>query len=371
MTPPSLGPLAEEEPPPPINSNHDLPLPFTVPHGVKKESPQSPVSKKNMATSHVSHAVARLKYPQASEGIGSPLNLPSKSRKGLQPKAYTHTSDNPPASDISTSLPENVSHRQKIRSSIANIWNQTQTEFSDDDAKEAKNSMTETYQSQLLFPNTMSPVISDSSTIPPRAQSGSLSASIARETRKLSTSSQRSRSESFIDCQEDPLTGFILPPPSASPSFPLSLSSSTPPTTDTLKEIDLFGREPKDYYVALTPDSASQVEVAPIVPLDSARSILTSESSATEDDFEHDRKVNAAVQVTLDEYNETPLPNEMKSNSSFNQMRDEMNNILQSESSELLERMVLQAAVETAFSYQTVNTLGGKRKDVFKACHQV
>lgn len=356
-TPPSLCPVAEEAtpppPPPPINSSHDLPLP--LPHVLKKESPQSPISKKKVT----GHPVSKLKYPQASEGMGSPLNLPSKSRKGLLPKSTIPQEEIPlPENMISPPLPEGASHRQKIRSSIANIWNQTETEFS---GEEDQVSGTPIFESSL---NTMSPVISsDHSAIPPRAQTGSMSAGIVGH-RKLSTTSQRSRSESCINCQEDSM-GFILPPPSASPSFPLSLSGgSTTPTNGPSRENDPFEVDPKDYYTLLSPNSTSKADVAPIVPLDVSQTVLPSESSTSEDD---ERLVDVAVQVSLKDIE----IDENKSRNGLTMMRDEIESIFQAENTESLGKLVLQAAEETAYSYQTINSLGGKRSVVFKACQQV
>jgi hypothetical protein len=394
-TPPSLTPVSEETTPPPPpslphphNSHHSLPFPLPVPHAVSKESPQGSQAKKFIQPA----VAARLCYDLVGGGaIGSPLNLPSKSRKGLHqhlqapglnsslaeralPSSGHSLRTPPPVRSDQRQDPSSSSKAPTVKSTLANIWNQTEIEFSDDSDKE------ERHRTPFLSPPAnLSPVLADHSEIPPRVQSGSLSAGLVSEgAMKASVSSQRSRSESDLECRYDTPGGFILPPPSTSPSFPLSLSGgsgapSNPPLHQTpVDQHDFFTDEQKESYSRLLSPNSRQAVVAPIVPLESnARALSSIDSPSTEDHYGElsPRKVSVGVQVSFANPPEPPETAPRAHSSGL--VQEEVRGVLESQSTELLGKMVLQAAEETAFSYQTINTLGGKRKDVFKACQQV
>jgi hypothetical protein len=309
------------------------------------------------------------------------LNRPSNSRKALtgrpssEPPLKSSEMIVPLEDHSSPPISDGKSRKQTIRSSIANIWNQTEIEFSDDEEDKPSHSSVpfNPYQTPVQVPSTsaaLSHVATDRPEIPPRAQTGSLSAGLVTDGSKKSSSvAQRSRSESDVECRYDSTTGFILPPPSTSPSFPLSLSQGSSAAKDTSAE-NRIDQQQQEYHTSslLSPNTptTTQMAVAPIVPLDEdPRSHSAVESSRSEDEYDDLGMVDAATQVSLGiaAMVEAPPP--------MNQLREEFDQIMARQSMESMRKMVVQAAEETAYSYQTINTLGSKRMSVFKACQHV
>lgn len=449
---------------------HNLPLPFPVTHIAKKESPQHPTTRKTFAN----HQIPRSNYNLQIGGIGSPLNEPSKSKKMLvqnmyqnqtqnqnQPQSQSQNAANPllinqvhssklitgyntnirktessslPSVPLPPSPPQSNEKTKPIKSGLANIWDQTELDFSDDeddigdgnDGVDNKNkSVNEKkeninidsgkelkyFQQLQQHQQQQQPVISleDNVMISSHVNQSHSFSDNTLQSKNISLigNNPRSRSESDLDCKYDDHnnTGCILPPPSTSPSFPLSLSRGSPANTqndgsnlsdhdilETINQTNFFPQE------TLSPRPFT-LEVAPIVPLEGqSHPLVTSDSSTTEDSSYSPKsrrlsKVNIGVQVSIEVPNlsnnklENSNNNNNENNSNNNDnnnnednfssnkyLPEKINEIMESEnenSPNTISKKVLIAARETSLSYQLNSSQAAKRKAIFKACQQV